>query len=85
MPPVYVGPNCRVSKALLGPNVVLVSNVIVEDASLENVMAFGDNRAEPGSLAEWAVLEEKVVLEENWGVIGKEAAPVVMRMQWPSG
>lgn len=78
--PVYVGPGCVVGESTVGPNVVLLENVVVEaGAVLSDMMAFGHNRLAAGSTVSHALLEEGVVVEAGQQTCGEKKSPAVLR------
>lgn len=79
VPPVYVGPDCRIGKATVGPNVTLVGGATVADGvRLEQMMCFGQARIGRGSIIKRAIIEEETVLPEALAVTGDEVAPAIL-------
>jgi NDP-sugar pyrophosphorylase family protein len=78
-PPVFIGQNCHVGAASLGPNVTLGPETVVEDgAQLRETATFGHCRIPAGANLAYVMVEEDAPMAPG-GVAGTAEAPRIIR------
>ncbi|MEI6503850.1 MAG: sugar phosphate nucleotidyltransferase, partial [Armatimonadota bacterium] len=77
-PPLYIGPGCRLRGCHVGPDAVLVRDVLVEKgARITDAMCLGGNRVAASAVLTHVILEENADVELGATLKGEPATPAV--------